>query len=62
MSSDRPYRKGMPQEKLDSVLRDGAGTQWDASVVDAFFRAHEDIREIWRRERSTMNVDIHQWI
>ena len=29
MSSDRPYRKGMPDEKLDAILRDGAGKQWD---------------------------------
>ncbi len=46
MSSDRPYRKGMADEKLDAILRDGAGKQWDASVVDAFFRVREVVRRI----------------
>ena len=31
MSSDRPYRKGIPDEKLDNILREGAGRQWDAA-------------------------------
>ncbi len=39
MGSDRPYRQGMPDEKLDAILRAGAGQQWDARVVEAFFRA-----------------------
>jgi HD-GYP domain-containing protein (c-di-GMP phosphodiesterase class II) len=50
MASDRPYRAGMPDEKLDSIIRDGAGRQWDPQVVDAFFRAREAIREISKRE------------
>jgi hypothetical protein len=52
MGSDRPYRNGMPDEKLDSVIRDGAGQQWDPEIVDAFFRARDDIRRIARGERS----------
>lgn len=47
MVSDRPYRKGMPQERVERILREGAGSQWDPAVVDAFFRALEDIRRIW---------------
>ena len=46
MSSDRPYRKGMPDDRLDAIMREGAGSQWDARVVDAFFCARDDIREI----------------
>ncbi|MEX0979440.1 MAG: HD-GYP domain-containing protein, partial [Pirellulales bacterium] len=46
MGSDRPYRQGMADEKLDSIMHDGAGQQWDASVVEAFFRARDDIRAI----------------
>ncbi|MEI7688441.1 MAG: HD-GYP domain-containing protein, partial [Planctomycetota bacterium] len=49
MGSDRPYRSGMPDEKLDAILHDGAGQQWDANVVAAFFRARQDIREIARQ-------------
>ncbi|CAK9005996.1 Cyclic di-GMP phosphodiesterase TM_0186 [Durusdinium trenchii] len=46
MTSDRPYRKGMPFEKAESIIRENAGKQWDADVVDAFFRAENLIRAI----------------
>ncbi|MCZ6835253.1 MAG: HD-GYP domain-containing protein [Planctomycetota bacterium] len=36
MSSDRSYRARMPREKVISILRDGAGTQWDADMVSQF--------------------------
>jgi HD-GYP domain-containing protein (c-di-GMP phosphodiesterase class II) len=36
--SDRPYRKGMPLERVVAIIRGGAGTQFDPKVVDAFFR------------------------
>ena len=61
MGSDRPYRKGMPEPKLDGILRSGAGQQWDAQVIDAFFRARDDIREISRRERENLALDVKQW-
>lgn len=50
MSSDRVYRKGMDEAKLDSILREGAGKQWDADVVAAFFRARDDVRQIAQSE------------
>ena len=34
--SDRPYRKGMNIEKALSILEEGAGTQWDESLVRTF--------------------------
>jgi HD-GYP domain-containing protein (c-di-GMP phosphodiesterase class II) len=46
MTSDRPYRTGMPMEKAIQILADGAGTQWDAYLVDAFLRILPDILEI----------------
>jgi len=52
MSSDRVYRKGMDEAKLDSILRDGAGQQWDADVVAAFFRARDDVRQIAQSDSS----------
>jgi GAF domain-containing protein len=50
MGSDRPYRQGMPDEKLDEVIRSGAGRQWDPRVVEAFFAARNDIRQIARSQ------------
>jgi HD-GYP domain-containing protein (c-di-GMP phosphodiesterase class II) len=49
MGSDRPYRNGMPDEKIDEIFRAGAGKQWDPEVVEAFFRARHDLREIVTR-------------
>jgi len=43
MTSDRPYRKGMPKEKAMRIFRKGAGTQWDARIVDIFLRSLEEI-------------------
>jgi diguanylate cyclase (GGDEF)-like protein/PAS domain S-box-containing protein len=39
MTTDRPYRKGMPAEKALRVLEDGSGVQWDPECVQAFVRA-----------------------
>jgi response regulator RpfG family c-di-GMP phosphodiesterase len=50
MASDRPYRSGMDDAQLDAVIRSGAGKQWDARVVEAFFRTRDDIRDISRRD------------
>jgi HAMP domain-containing protein len=36
MTSDRPYRKGMPIVKARAILQEGAGTQWDARFVHHF--------------------------
>ncbi|MEO7717773.1 MAG: HD domain-containing phosphohydrolase [Capsulimonas sp.] len=40
MTTDRPYRKGMPREQALAILKDGAGSQWDPKCVAAFLRAH----------------------
>jgi len=61
MSSDRPYRKGLPDEKIDEIFHAGAGKQWDPAVVDAFFSARDDIREIVRREREEIRIEMGQW-
>jgi HD-GYP domain-containing protein (c-di-GMP phosphodiesterase class II) len=46
MGSDRPYRQGMPLDTVEEILRRGAGDQWDARVIDAYFAARDDIRAI----------------
>lgn len=46
MASDRPYRTRMPNAKIDEIIRTGAGQQWDPTVVEAFFRARDDLRQI----------------
>ena len=62
MSSDRPYRKGMPDEKLDSILRDGSGKQWDPKIIEAAFKVREELRTtegvvvIFDRERGEFDM------
>ncbi|MCA9270614.1 MAG: HD-GYP domain-containing protein, partial [Planctomycetales bacterium] len=51
MTSDRPYRQGMPVEKAEAILCEGAGTQWDTRVVEAFFEVREDINHIRQEYR-----------
>jgi len=62
MSSDRPYRQGMADEKVDAIFRDGSGRQWDRNVVDAFFAVRHDIRAIGREQRANLSLDVQQWL
>jgi putative nucleotidyltransferase with HDIG domain len=63
MSSDRPYRAGMPDDKLDAILRDGAGRQWDPNVVDAFFACRQKIRRAATDGSiGTVPLDPLQWV
>lgn len=43
MTSDRPYRAGMSDERVDEIFREGAGKHWDSEVVNAFFRVQEEL-------------------
>ncbi len=56
MSSDRPYRTGMPDEQIDQIFREGAGKQWDAEVVETFFRIRDQVRGLTRREGEPSQV------
>ena len=64
MTSDRPYRAGMPDEKVDDIFRRGTGDYWDPAVVEAYFKAKKDIVEIRHRERDELSstpID-EQWV
>ncbi|MFO0999372.1 MAG: HD-GYP domain-containing protein [Planctomycetaceae bacterium] len=52
MTSNRPYRRGMPTDKAEAILRGGSGNQWDPQCVDAFFRTVNGIRLV-ANQRST---------
>ncbi|MBW2108598.1 MAG: hypothetical protein JRI36_08050, partial [Deltaproteobacteria bacterium] len=38
LTSDRPYRAGMPVQRAIKIISEGRGTQFDPSVVEAFLR------------------------
>ncbi|MCS7191384.1 MAG: HD domain-containing protein [Armatimonadetes bacterium] len=44
MTSERPYRPGMPKEKALQILIEGAGTQWDKDFVKVFVESQKTLR------------------
>lgn len=48
MNSDRPYRPGMPQHKIEQIFRSEAGTQWDPNVVACFLRLLPEVSVLCR--------------
>lgn len=54
MTSCRPYRSAMPVEKAEAILRDGAGTQWDARIVQAFLECAPEVRA------ACAGVEVHE--
>jgi putative nucleotidyltransferase with HDIG domain len=61
MSSDRPYRKGMSDEKLDTILREGAGKQWDPKIIEAAFHVRDELRRIGQLDRKPLELDVERW-
>lgn len=53
MTTDRVYRAGIGHTAARAELRRGAGTQFDARVVEAFLTVHEPSEEPPRRRGST---------
>jgi HD-GYP domain-containing protein (c-di-GMP phosphodiesterase class II) len=62
MTSNRPYRPGMPEEKARKIFEDGAGRQWDPDVLAAFFAIHDDVCAIVQEERARLPLDVEQWL
>lgn len=48
MTSDRPYRAGMPLEKVIAIFEEGRGSQWAADVVDALLACPEVMEDYAR--------------
>jgi HD-GYP domain-containing protein (c-di-GMP phosphodiesterase class II)/putative methionine-R-sulfoxide reductase with GAF domain len=48
MITDRPYRSRLPEAEARRRLREGAGTQFDAAVVDVFLRLERGFAELDR--------------
>jgi HD-GYP domain-containing protein (c-di-GMP phosphodiesterase class II) len=49
MNTSRPYRTAMPPERVDEILRQGSGSQWDPLVIDAFVRCRDRLQAIRQR-------------
>ncbi|MBL0387334.1 HD domain-containing protein [Tumebacillus sp. ITR2] len=55
MTSDRPYRKGMPVEKALAILADGKGTQWDPEFAQMFIDLQQQ-RESQEDEKTSLGT------
>ncbi len=42
LASDRPYRSGLPRERVIEVIKQGSGHQYDPKVILAFLRVMEE--------------------
>ena len=51
MASDRPYRTGMPLDRIESIFRENKGPQWDPRIIDAYFKERVQIRKLWSAHR-----------
>jgi HD-GYP domain-containing protein (c-di-GMP phosphodiesterase class II) len=49
MMADRPYRRGLPVGRIDAVMLDGAGNQWDPAVVGHFMACRHELYEICQK-------------
>src|SRR5262249_21822227 len=49
INTTRPYRAALSPERVDQILREGAGAQWDPLVIDAYFRCRDRLIAIRQR-------------
>ena len=46
MSTSRPYRQGLAPDRVEAILLDGSGQQWDPRVIEVFQRIIPRLRSI----------------
>src|SRR5436190_18088834 len=49
MSTRRPYRDAIPYRRVEEILTEGAGSQWDRRVIEAFMKCRSKIFAIRQR-------------
>jgi putative nucleotidyltransferase with HDIG domain len=49
MTTNRPYRAAIPVPEVEHILQEGAGSQWDKRVIDAFMACRHKIHGIRQR-------------
>ncbi len=46
MLSARPYRPAMPTTRIDKIMQEGAGSQWDPNAIEHFLACRQELYEI----------------
>jgi HD-GYP domain-containing protein (c-di-GMP phosphodiesterase class II) len=49
MMATRPYRPALPPERIDAVMIEGAGTQWDPLLIEQFMACRHELYLIYQR-------------
>jgi HD-GYP domain-containing protein (c-di-GMP phosphodiesterase class II) len=49
MMADRPYRCALPPGRIDAILKEGAGRQWDPALVEQFLACRGELYSICQR-------------
>jgi HD-GYP domain-containing protein (c-di-GMP phosphodiesterase class II) len=49
MTTNRPYRDALPLARVEQILSEGAGTQWDRRVIEAFQACRHTVHGIRQR-------------
>jgi len=60
MDSDRAYRKKMEIEKIITIIKDGAGTQFDPKIVDVFCKLYQEGKII--NDKNNSNVSTKKYL
>lgn len=55
ITSNRPYRAGLPPVKAANILREGAGQQWDAELIDTFLERIHQMVEVCQESDERRN-------
>ncbi len=61
MISDRPYRPGIPCQRVEAIFVRGADQQWDGRVLDAYFKARTDILELLEQGEQEAEFSVPAW-
>jgi HD-GYP domain-containing protein (c-di-GMP phosphodiesterase class II) len=61
MTSDRPYRKGLPLEKAFAEVETKAGIQFDPRCARAFLDLRADLEELIRQRQELLQTCEHQF-
>ncbi len=54
LASDRPYRKALPLDKVMSMLREKAGTQFDPRVIEVLSERHMELEKQARLHKESI--------